>query len=197
MPEPESPVGSDASQLLHQHRGIHFLRLRQIFNPRLPEKILPVRFRFLQRHCRAEGFLFVPKSHGNTGLANHSRNNPFIKGAAQLGLHTARPSALSADHNPVGIAAEGPDIFMNPVKRQRLILEAEIGNHFSLRCPGRNFRMGQKTEQAQPVADHNHNDAPPGHPLRIKFHLVAIAVLQAASMDVAEYGQVFIRSSRG
>ena len=81
---------------------------------------------------------------------------------------------------------------MYPVDRHGLILHSEIRNHLSLRRLRGDFRVCKEAEQPQPVADHNDNDTPPGNTLRVKFHFVAIAVLQAASMNIDKYRQLFL-----
>lgn len=81
---------------------------------------------------------------------------------------------------------------MYPVKRQRLILKTKVGNHFSFRSPRRDLRVRQETKQSQPVADHHDDNAAACHSFRVKFHLIAVAVLQAAAVDIAEYGKVLV-----
>ena len=86
--------------------------------------------------------------------AFHSRapEQPLSQGRSHQGEHAAAAGRLPADRNLLRVAAKGGDVVPYPFEGKNLIIEAIIARDAALRF-GRQLRMGEKAQDAQPIIE--------------------------------------------
>ena len=106
--------------------------------------------------------------------------------ADQEVLHAHRSCALSEDGDVGRISAESPDVVFYPLEGSDLVHETIVT---ALALFGGQFRVGQESEDAQAVVDGDEDDAAGGPFVPVHGNLVAISVLEGASVDPEGHGK--------
>ena len=144
-------------------------------NPEEAEKFLSLLFQLRQR---GKARLLIRQAE-NAALDHRVRNTGGAHRVVQLRHHARAARRLSADGDPVGIAAKGRDVPFYPEQARLLIQTAEIGR--CVRVFRRQLRMRQKTEHVDAIVYRHHDNAAPGQTLAVKFHLRGVAALERAA----------------
>ena len=102
--------------------------------------------------------------------------------------HRRRARGLAGYRDVVGIAAELRDVALDPLQRRDLIEETVVARRMMRRF-GRQLRMGEEAQGADPVVEVDEDDAFPGEVFASVHRHPARAEREAAAVDVDDHRQ--------
>ena len=157
-------------------------------------QLLPVFFRRFQR-VRCQSLRRILEIDGHAAFHDCPGDQSSGVRRGQQILHAACSGRLSRDRDFVRISAKCADVAVHPADRRELVLQTEVALS-SLRILFPQPRMREKSHHSQPIRDSHNNHSFSGHMFPVKLHLIGIAALISAAMDIEQNRQVFLPGPR-